>query len=271
MDYLCLLDECAISEEFPNPFLLYGAAAIPWDSVHELDERLTRIRNAAGYPNEFPLKWSWQGGLVSQGAHSQAKSELLKSLKDLDVKLFVSLVHRGIAAGVAADDQSIQYGANAVLRALDAFVIGSDGHGLVVLDRFGTAQGFADEKGTRGLLYPGKPDVPLSRFLSFSVGSAASSRISSVIDVALGAFGYCLNPQNRLSIPGVSGLVMPLVATDNKGNVGFFGVSFYPVTPYVPDHVEAYRRVTTMLSGYGLKGLQDFGPPSAQASPGTLS
>jgi hypothetical protein len=264
MDYLCLLDECRIDQGLPNPFLLYGAVTIPWSVASELSKRLDRIRREAGYPFDLPLKWSWQGGPVTPEAHAQAKSALLRALRELGVHLFVSLVHRRIAAGVAEADQATWFAANGVLRAVDRFLSDSDGRGLVVLDRFTSAHDFAEEKATLGLVYPNlSARVALPRFFSFSVGSSKSSLISSAVDVALGAFGYCLNVENREAVPEVSSLVMPLVARDAGGNAGLYGVTFYPMPPRVPDHVEAYRRVASTLKEYGLRGLPEFDSPTA--------
>lgn len=262
--YLALLDESEVGAATTNPFFLYGAILVRLDRVAGLDELLDATRQAAGFPVDVPLKWVSPpaSAQVSRAAHARTKERVLDALRDKDALLFVSMTCGPVAAGAKAGSQAPKYGANAILRALDSHLREVDGRALVLVDQFSgfNTLSYLEEKGSKGLLYPA--DTNKNRRLDlmggFAATSARASRISSLVDVPLGAFGYCVEPVNHRQVSVVAPHVMPLVAKDRSGLVWNRGVSLYPQTLRYAGHLPAYNRVHQVLTDHRLRGVPQF-------------
>lgn len=234
---------------------------MPLDEIGAIDSAIVQIRAAAGYPPEIPLKWSTPGGPVTPQAHRLAKAQLLASCHQSRCELFVSICHSGVSRGASGSDGRILWGASGVLRAIHGFLEEYDSTAMVLVDRFPGVNPtpFLEEKAIRGLVYEaagGQParDEPLPRFSSFSASSAKASRLSSVVDVPLGAFGHCLDPK-RTDAARLAAEVMPLLSRDATGSVYYRGVSVYPTRSKIQDYRAAHSRLESTLSGYGVAGV----------------
>ncbi len=262
--YLALLDESEVGAATTNPFFLYGAILVRLDRVARLDELLEATRRAAGFPDDVPLKWVSPpaSAQVSRDAHAAAKEQVLDSLVADGARLFANLTCGPVAAGAKAGSQAPKYGANAILRALDSHLREVDGRALVLVDQFSgfNTLSYLEEKGSKGLLYPADPSKNrrLDLMGGFGATSARASRISSLVDVPLGAFGYCIEPVNHRQVSAVAPHVMPLVAKDRSGMVWNRGVSLYPQTLKHAGHLPAYNRVHQVLTAHGLRGVPQF-------------
>jgi len=262
--YLALLDESEVGAATTNPFFLYGAILVRLDRVAGLDELLDATRQATGFPVDVPLKWVSPpaSAQVSRAAHAAAKEHVLDALGVEGALLFASMTCGPVAAGAKAGSQAPKYGANAILRALDSHLREVDGRALVLVDQFSgfNTLSYLEEKGSKGLLFPADPNKNrrLDLMGGFAATSARASRISSLVDVPLGAFGYCVEPVNHRQVSVVAPHVMPLVAKDRSGLVWNRGVSLYPQTLRHAGHLPAYNRVHQVLTAHGLKGVPQF-------------
>jgi hypothetical protein len=259
--YVCLLDECRADGDAGHPFLVYGGLLVPADRLELVDSTLVAARSTAGYPPDLPLKWTSPGHGVTTAAHATSKDTILRTLRANGAQLFISLTHGKVAAGAAAQDLAIRYGASSVLRAAETFLTETSGTALALVDRFpGTSPfSFIEEKGTVGLIYKApRLNVRLEHFMGFGCTSAKAGRVNSLLDVSLGAFAYCLNPRNHPKAASIAPLVMPMVNREASGNVFYRGVSVYPYRSRAPEYREGLRLVAAVLEGYGLRGVPTF-------------
>ncbi|MCI4350120.1 MAG: hypothetical protein L3K15_01205 [Thermoplasmata archaeon] len=192
---------------------------------------------------------------MTPAAHARAKNELLRACETASARLFVTLVHAGIAAGRAPENQDVQFGWNTILRSVDDFLTENAGLSLVQVDQSSGAgtMNYIEEKSESGLVYPAvgtRPErrVPLATVAGFSVSSARSSRIASAVDVTLGASAFCINAAPGEAVSAVAPAVAAIIE----------GVQFYPLEP-LPVFKPAYDEAIRVLRGHSL-GARVRGP-----------
>ncbi len=86
-------------------------------------------------------------------------------------------------------------GANCVIGKFNYFLHVVNSHGIVTMDRFpaGNDYSFLTDKFCHGLTFQGEDQVALDRIKLFSSTCINASHASSAMDIALGAFRYCIN------------------------------------------------------------------------------
>ncbi len=265
--FLCLLDESKVGEKSEDPFLAYGGLLVPLEHLPRLDHWVSYLRQSEGYPPDVPLKWTDPGAGVPHERHAAAKGRILQECRGSGCLLFVSLTHSKIAAGAAEKDEALTYGANTTLRAVHEHLDAVDGRALVMVDKFPgrNLNEWLDQKGTLGLVYPGRTagearTVALPRMMGFASTSAKASRIGSLLDVALGCLAYCLAPDQNAKAVELAPSVTCLVCCDAGGSVFGRGINLYPTDKRVAEYFEAYRRMVEILARYGFTGGPTFSP-----------
>jgi hypothetical protein len=91
----------------------------------------------------------------------------------------------------------IEYGANTVLGRYNEFLTEKNEHGIAKLDRM-SKNGFiyAKEKFQRGLTFRER-DRRLDRIISVGFTCDGASHLSSIADIVLGSFRYCVNEPEK--------------------------------------------------------------------------
>jgi hypothetical protein len=257
MDYLCLLDESESGSAVPDPFFVYGALLVPVAQVKSLHERVMTIRGAAGLPDDVALKWNMatpEG--VSRNRLAAAKRDILAAAASARAELFVSIVHRDIAAGKRSGGDMHLYGANTVLPAVGATLSERDAMAFFLIDRLpvtplNTAFGYLGKRMRHGL---GRIDqaASLPHASGFGFIDCHSVRIASALDISLGAFTRCLNERGTDLVDTVASAVVPILAKDGNGRVWERGVRLRPIIVRIADYAPSYTRVRGRLTELGL-------------------
>lgn len=198
MTYLCLLDESG-RQVRPEGWFLYGACAIESDHIWALHRKIVRIRNRAGFRSRTPFKWTRPTAQsISAAAHNRAADELLDACREEAVRMFIAMVPSVLTTRTSRDNTSVRYGIGYSLTFLQQFLEKVHDHGIVSVDTFaggnslpiieqvlaeGRPAGMAGNERTR----------KFGRILVSAVSSIRSTVFGPMIDVPLGAFGFCLS------------------------------------------------------------------------------
>lgn len=199
--YVLLTDESNLEAGESIKFFTYGGLIVPMENWPTLNQRIASIREQAGYAPSDRLKFDTnarpQG--VSVEAATAAKREVVDAAIAANCTFIAYVVLHAIAK--AHDVQTnIQFGANSVIAKFNSFLSEHESHGIVAMDRLpeGVQFNYLAEKFSNGLALPGGEAQKLNRILMFSSTCINASHASSVMDIVLGTWRYCINkPANE--------------------------------------------------------------------------
>jgi hypothetical protein len=188
-----------------NPsFFIYGAIFLPMDSVAGVHDAVSQIRRRNGFRARDPLKFNGRERpeRVTAEAHRTAKTELIQEVHSHGVRFTSCAVLHELAAN-RDRAELIQWGANSVLAAFNTFLEEEDDIGFAVFDRIPVQvpDNYLREKFQSGLVFPSGASRQLDRIKGYAFSCDGASHLSSVVDVVLGAFRYCVNERNRDRAP----------------------------------------------------------------------
>lgn len=244
-------------------FFIYGGLVLMPEQVVELHTAVSQIRNDFGYQDTDPLKFATKSrpGHMTQEAWTISKRTLLEVAVDIGVDMIVYVVHHRIAAGKSPDDR-LGYALNAVLRHFNSkYLAGASDYGAVCVDRLDpTFFRYLESRFQRPLEFASSGYAPrLDRIVHYSMSSDGASHITSVVDIALGAFRYCANAAMGQGSDRVAAQMLPLVARlmwhsrkGPGGRIGGYGLIQYPKEVRSPLYRQDYRRLISGLERYSL-------------------
>jgi hypothetical protein len=196
--YAMFGDEVLAEESAGRNFFIYGGVFIDVDELPAIHEKIERLRRDAGFGAGDSLKFSAKGrpGALSPEEHRDIKSAVIALAEEYGVTFCAYLVLQAIAK-VQQTDNIVHWGCNTLLARYNQFLLERDDHGVGVLDRFSgnahNAFNYAKVKFQRGLTFGRNPDTRLDRVLGIGFTCDGAAHMSSVADIVLGAFGYCIS------------------------------------------------------------------------------
>jgi hypothetical protein len=196
--YLMYGDEADAEEGRGQKFFLYGGIFVDHSKAWTAHLRIEDLRKEAGFVAQDSLKFasSTRPKTVTADAHREIKSAVIALAHELGI-VFCAYVFLH-AIGRSQDQVDlIEYGANTVLGRFNEFLTEKNEHGIANLDRM-SKNGFiyAKEKFQRGLAFPSR-DRRLERVISVGFTCDGASHLSSMADILLGSFRYCVNEPER--------------------------------------------------------------------------
>jgi hypothetical protein len=201
LSYLALLDASGNTVD-PNHWFLYGGLILEHASANSLHTEIRGIRRRAGYPRQIPLKWGFPRGPgsrpVTRESHTRAALELLDACNSRGARLFVVMTPSLLTIRTRRDNRNVKFGASYILGSVQRMLLAEDDHALVIIDRPPGTGGLAlfEDVVTAGIpagVAGRRRTRYYDRIVATSIASIKASRLLSAIDVALGAFSFCLH------------------------------------------------------------------------------
>lgn len=198
--YVLLTDETNLEASESVRFFTYGGLIVPMEKIPALHARIEEIRKAAGYGPSDRLKFETKArpkGVTIEAATS-AKREVVAAAIESGC-LFIAYVVLHAIAKNQGIEKTIQFGANSVIAKFNTYLGEQKSHGIVAMDRLpkGTEFDYLSEKFTKGLSLPKGDAKALDRIMMFSSTCINASHTSSVMDIVLGSWRYCINQPNN--------------------------------------------------------------------------
>ena len=180
-----------------DQFFIYGGLLINSETAPLVDEAVRSVRREYGYARDASFKFSVGGSGLDATAHEAAKLALLDRLATLGVRFAVTVVHYRIK-GNARINKVIELSINTLTMAYWEFLGDERAQGIMLIDRVDTAQGHDEFKNfarrfTEGLTFDTYTRRVDDRILMFGMTNNNSSRLSSAVDICIGAFRICVN------------------------------------------------------------------------------
>ena len=198
--YLMYADEADPDDNPRARHFIYGAVFISSDKAEELHDEICRIRTRFGYTSKdsFKFKDRSRPEQVSRENHRAAKQAALTAAARHGVT-FCSYVMPHAIARTQNRGTLIKFGANTLLERFNRFCNDADDFGAAMFDRMPVDHEFAfyAEKFTLGLQFQGGVHTSLKNVLSYASTADQCSHFSSVTDILVGSFRYCINEEER--------------------------------------------------------------------------
>jgi len=202
--HILFTDETNVVPQANAKFFAYGGLLIKLERLDELHLGLRQISSDAGYKPGDQLKFDTHARPqhVTFENATIVKQRIIDLCIALECKFIVYVVLHAIAKG---KDPAllVRWGADHVIGKFQYFLVQSDSHGIVAVDRLpnGNEFTFLTDKFSFGLTFhDGDEPVPLDRIRLFASTCINASYASSAMDIVLGSFRYCINnPFNELA------------------------------------------------------------------------
>lgn len=222
---------------------MYGGLIVPDEKISEIDEDIRRIRSENGYLNSDSLKFDTRTRPenVSIENFSAVKNSIVELAISKGCILLLYVVHHEIAKSRGLST-TIKWGADHIISKFHKFLEVKVEDGIVIVDRLSDTSeyGLFIEKFTTGLIYADKT-VPLNKIKLFASSCDNASHLSSLADIVIGSFRYCINdPANFSAAKNMMGKLVKLIWATREGEKLFpfeKGLTFRPI----PDEVTTER------------------------------
>jgi hypothetical protein len=236
---------------------IYGAVFIRADKAAAISAAIANIRHAHGFNrgDVFKFASSSRPDHVSIEAHRNAKAAVLKCAGDHAVVFCAYATPHAIAKAQNLD-QRVMWGANVLLERFNRFCADAGTYGIVLFDRMPISNEFAfhADKFTVGLTFPGGASTRLENILSLGSTCNNASHFSSLADVLVGSFRYCVNqePATAASAAMFPQLVRLMWQKRQNGvlYVRGLGINFLPRTITHEAHKADREALIERLNGY---------------------
>lgn len=181
-------------------FLIVGGLVLNAKQIIDADLAIDVIRRHYGYTptDRFKFNTKSRPKQVSQEDFMKAKEATISLLEPLGIRMIVYVVLHDIAKNKPLEE-TMAMAYNTLFAHFDLrFLQTHSSKGVVCIDR-GKDQfvfPYLQDKHQAGIkMFDGR-EVTLDRIMHYSVTTDGASHISSLVDIALGAFRYCVNLSN---------------------------------------------------------------------------
>lgn len=216
---------------------------------------------------------------VTIEAATQAKREVIAAAVECNCLFIAYIVLHAIAKNKGIEN-SIQFGANSVIAKFNSYLGKQKSYGIVAMDRLpkGTEFDYLSEKFTKGLSLP-KGDIQvLDRIVMFTSTCINASHMSSVMDIVLGSWRYCINqPKNAEAAKIMMNELVKLIWHDKQSEdilAHELGLLFRPLEvkhpPYKAEYDALLAQINQLLRipnrsvEWGVSGLMPSAAPKVK-------
>lgn len=260
MLYWLFTDETNVSPS-EGSFFIYGGLIIASDQVPVVHDAIVEVREKYGFKPEdkFKFQTASRPAHIEVPAWTNAKAEALERAHLLGVEMIAYVVHHGIAKS-QQDDVRMAWAVNATVAHFDMrYLAEKDDRGAVCVDRVDPTFGYRllREKFQNPLYLPDGREVQLQRIVHYSMSCDGASHISSLVDIALGGFRYCVNAAMGKGSDDVAARLLPAVSNlmwfkqdgDNR-QIGGYGFLQYPREVKAPAYADEYAALVQGLTKF---------------------
>jgi len=255
--FLLFGDEADSDRGRGQKFFVYGAVFAPTNSLQALHAEVEKARADTGLKTTDSLKFAsrTKPQSMSADAHRGLKKEVMRLAREVGNVKFCAYVMLHELARNQEQNELVQWGANSVLGKFNEFLEESKSHGYALLDRMPVDNPYAylKEKFQTGNSFKDK-QIRLDRILGFGHVCDGSSHMSSVADVMLGAFRYCVNePDNVEAGKEMFPVLMSMMWKRERGGkiyVNNCGLLLRPLKIDVAKHQAEYDILLSRLQSY---------------------
>lgn len=192
-----------MSPSTESKFFIYGGLIFPAEVIPEIDFGVQKIREEAGYLPQDELKFNTRERPknLKKEEVTKAKEKVLLICEDKGVLFIALLIHHKIIKEREREEQ-VGRAANHVIGRFNQFLSENSSYGICLVDRLPMKSGYEylKQKFTKGLDMDSGYYIKLDRIKLFGSTCSNASHLSSVVDVVLGSFRYCVNnPENEVT------------------------------------------------------------------------
>ena len=250
-------DEADREQSARSKFFVYGGAFIPPQSASQLHNGVETIRNKEGFAatDSFKFAANTKPPAMSKESHARAKQHAMQLAFECGVKFCAYAILHKIAVN-KAHDELVLFGVNTVIAKFHQFLEEQNGIGYAFLDRLPVQHPYRylAEKFQTGLKLESGKSIRLPRIIGYASACDGSTHFSSVADIILGSFRYCVNEPDR-DIAGKA--LFPQVAklmwqhkSNGVPNLREYGLVLRPTVIKVHEHRAEYDSLSERLASY---------------------
>jgi hypothetical protein len=214
-------------------FFIYGGLIIPGDSIPLIHQAVEAIRQKYGYRAGDAFKFNTESKPVdvSEDAAALAKAEVLKMLEAQNAFFIATPVLSHVIArtkkrgkSVLDMDTATFFALNQLTAAFHSFLASKERNtwGAMFIDRDLNLLNHLSDIFQKGIKPEGYPHAVDDRIHSFALLSNNASHLSSVADIAVGAFRYMVNAAtvggDEETAVKLMKLLEPIILSGNAGN-----------------------------------------------------
>lgn len=249
-------DETNLEETTSVDFFIYGGVVVHADAVASLCDAVRNIRDIHRFAPTDKLKFARgsKPAAMDTAVWNAAKGEILAVAAEHGVQFMTVVVHHR----VASEEKLIDWQLSNTLHSYETFLRLEDDVGMFTMDRQPGKGEYAmlRERFQLGSTSPGGGRRSHPHIVALSATCDGASHMTSVADVALGTFGYCVNerrPEWRMPRE-----LMPLVDPlfwrgPGTGTSAFsWGITLTPAYPQF--YAVEYQALRKHLRDLGLDG-----------------
>ena len=239
-------------------FFIYGGLVVTEDQLVAVHKAVATIRTKYGYRagDSFKFNTKSKPDHITPAVSRAAKQELVEQLHAIGVRMIVYVILHDIAAKKTASEV-MNYALNTVAARYHRMLQIEDAMGTMTIDRSDDQHGHLTNLFQYGITI-GEWSMPLDdRITSFSMTADNSTHLSSAVDIALGAFRYCVNAAGGDGSEVVAAdIFSPLaqviwgVEVDGVKHLGGYGYIKRPEDVRAPSYAEKYSHLAGKLDKY---------------------
>lgn len=233
-------------------FLIVGGLVLTGQQIMQVDLAIDFIRKHYGFKPSDAFKFNTKSRppQVSIEDFARAKELAISLLQPLGIKMIVYVVLHEIAKR-NNQEQVMSMAFNSLFAHFDMrFLDAHMSKGVVCIDRMSDhfAFKYLQDKHQAGVTFAGGREQQLERIMHYSMTTDGASHISSLVDISLGAFRYCVNlsnsPQKDEKLELANRMLRPLSkalwSSEKDGQRVITGFGYLP-HPRGLIRVDAYR------------------------------
>jgi hypothetical protein len=187
-----------------SDFFIYGGVHFDMDHVADLDRKIEELRLEYGYKPGDDLKWNGKPDGVTPEQHAELKANLIRLADDYGAEFIPVMVHYDL---IADEDGPFQWW-TCMRDLLSQYhyqlecELGGE-NGVAVLDHIPEGGVETEKQMLENIFSHGTDYNDLDYIKMMSVTYSNASHLSSLTDVILGAFQFCINKPWNAKAPSI--------------------------------------------------------------------
>lgn len=239
-------------------FFIYGGLVATEEQQVLVHNVVAEVRDRHGYlpGDSFKFHTRSRPAQVTVEKAKAAKQELVERLGQIGVRMIVYVILHDIARK-KSESEVMNYALNTVAARYHRLLEVDQAHGSMVIDRADDQHGHLEKLFQHGIQIDGWSMRLDDRILSFGMTSDNSTHLSSAVDIALGAFRYCVNTAGGQGSEIVAADIFPPLAelvwgvhVNGVRQVGGYGYIARPQDVRVPTYAIKYTELRQALEKF---------------------
>lgn len=260
-------------------FFIVGGLVFTPEQALSVDRAVAARRAEFGYRpgDNFKFNTNERPAYVTPDQHREAKQLIIADLKEIGVRMIVSVVLHDLCRDQTYDTR-MDWGLNTLAGAYRKLLSAERAYGIMLIDRDNDRFDHLEYLFQHGLrMYTGDHVRVDDRIKLFGQTNDNASNLSSAADIALGAFRYCVNTAvgagrelvARVMFPDLAEVMWGVPSTRDESDKQIAGYGYHarPKTHNitVPWHKDRYFSLAAALTSYSLDPISQ---QQGEAEPG---